>query len=64
MAYNRRNMYGNFGRRRNDRFFGGGFLAPFVLGGIVGSAFGRPNFYQPYPYNYYYNNFYYTPFYW
>lgn len=59
MAYNRRNMYGNFGRRNNN-FFGGGFLVPFVLGGIAGSAFSRPNFYQPY----YYNNFYYSPFFW
>jgi len=60
MAYNRRNMYGNFGRR-NNRVFGGGFIAPFVLGGLVGSAFNRPNFY---PYNNFYYNNYYTPFYW
>lgn len=61
MAYNPRNMYQ---RGRNDRLFGGGFLAPLVLGGIAGYAIGRPNYYQPYPYNYYYNNFYYSPYYW
>lgn len=53
------NMY-NFG----DRFFGGGFVAPLLLGGVAGYAIGnnRPNYY-PYPYPYpvpvYYNNYYY-----
>lgn len=32
----------------NDRFFPGGFIAPFLLGGIAGSLITRPN-YQPYP---------------
>lgn len=26
-----------------DRFFGGGFLAPFLLGGVGGYLIGRPN---------------------
>ena len=47
-----------------DRFFGGGFVAPLLLGGVAGYAIGnnRPNYY-PYPYPYpapvYYNNYYY-----
>ena len=37
-------------RRGDDRFFGGGFVAPFILGGITGSLLSRPNnFYGPYP---------------
>ncbi len=42
----------NFG---NDNRFGGGFIVPFVLGGITGSLItNRPNYYgpaipQPYP---------------
>jgi len=66
MPQNYRNMYrrNNF-NNRNDRFFGGSFIAPLLLGGIAGYALGRPNCYgpncfygNPYP-NYYYNNFYY-----
>lgn len=45
-------------------FFGGGFAAPFLLGGIAGSLLSRPNypiyapgppigFYPPRPYPYY-----------
>lgn len=62
----RRNMYG---RNNNDqRLIGGGFLAPFLLGGVAGYALGRPNYYyqQPYyyPYPTYYNNYYYyNPYY-
>jgi len=52
-----------------DRFFGGGFLGPFLLGGVGGYLLGRPNYgYNngpipviisnrppyPYPYPYYY----------
>ena len=54
-------QYGN----NNDRIVGGA-LAPFLLGGIAGYAFGRPNFNTypyPYPYSYSYNNFYYPPYY-
>ena len=51
-----------------DRLFlGGGFVAPFLLGGIAGSLLTRPNYpiYQPGPIYYpprpypYYNNYYY-----
>ena len=53
------NMYNS-----GDSFFGGGFVAPLLLGGVAGYAIGnnRPNYY-PYPYPYpapvYYNNYYY-----
>lgn len=30
----------------DDRFIGGGFLAPFVLGGVGGYLLGRPNYNQ------------------
>ena len=35
-----------------DRFIGGGFLGPFILGGLAGGLFNRPNYYpvRPYPY--------------
>lgn len=61
------NSYNGMNNRgiQDERLIGGGFLAPFLLGGIAGYAFGRPNYYQ-YPYNYSYNNFYYPyyqPFY-
>ena len=44
-------------RVRQDRFIGGGFLGPFILGGITGAlvspGFNRPVYY-PYPvYPYY-----------
>lgn len=53
----------------DDRFFGGGFLGPFLLGGVGGYLLGRPNYQQgpipvffpnqPYPIPYYTNNYYY-----
>jgi len=51
-------MYNQYGRRpnnNNNRLLGGGFLGPFILGGITGGLvspffYGRPNYYQPYPY--------------
>ncbi len=58
----------------DDRFLGGGFLAPFLLGGVGGYLLGRPNYnyngpipvyfpngvpYQPYPMPYYQSNYYY-----
>ena len=51
----------------NDRFFGG-FLGPFLLGGIAGGAvapyfWNRPNYYQPYPYPYSTNYYYYGGYY-
>ena len=39
-AYNPTTYYGNSG----DRFIGGGFLAPFLLGGVGGYLLGRPNY--------------------
>ena len=50
----------------DDRFFGTGFLGPFLLGGVGGYLLGRPNYNYPgpipviisnrppYPYPYYY----------
>ena len=64
-----RNMYR--GRNYQDqRFVGGGFLAPLLLGGVAGYAIGynRPNYYQPpmmyyqQPYPTYYSNNYYYPY--
>ena len=56
-----RNRFG-FRNNRNDRFFGGGFAVPFLLGGITGGLLSRPNNYYgggPYPvfvpYSYNYN---------
>ena len=52
---------------QNDRLIGGGFLGPFVLGGITGGLLApafyprRPyynNYYYPYPVNYYYGGYY------
>lgn len=42
-----------------DRFIGGGFLGPFLLGGITGAIL-RPGFGYNRPY--YYNNYYYYPY--
>ncbi len=48
-----------FGNNRNngDRFFGGGFAVPFILGGITGGILSRPggfgpNYPAPMPYPY------------
>lgn len=47
----------------DNRFIGGGFLGPFVLGGLTGGLvapfFYGQNNYWPRPYNYSYNNYYY-----
>lgn len=62
-------MYSDYGMPRrprpngpnyNDRFIGGGFLGPFILGGLTGGLV-APFFggYGPRPYNYSYNNYYY-----
>ena len=42
----------------NDRFIGGGFLGPFLLGGITGGL-AAPLFYGGYNRPYYNNNYYY-----
>ena len=46
-------MYNQY-RKPNDNRILGGFLGPFVLGGITGGLiapyFYRPNYYQSYPY--------------
>lgn len=42
----------------NDRFIGGGFLGPFLLGGITGGLV-SPLFYGGYNRPYYNNNYYY-----
>lgn len=49
---------------KNDERFGG-FIAPFILGGITGSVLSRPNYYpyQPYAqYPVYNNSYYYYPY--
>ena len=79
---NRRMYTKNFNERpinysykpNDDRFIGGGFLGPFLLGGVGGYLLGRPNYnyngpipvyfpnggpYQPYPYPYSQTNYYY-----
>lgn len=45
--------------KTNDRFIAGGFLGPFLLGGITGGL-AAPLFYNPRPY--YNNNYYYPPY--
>lgn len=51
---NRPNRRPNF-NNNGDRFFGGGFFGPFILGGITGGliANSRPNYPMYYPYPYY-----------
>ena len=55
--YNRRFPMGGRPPFQGDRFFGGGFLGPFILGGITGGllspGFGPrpyPVYPAPYPY--------------
>ena len=58
----------NYNTTNNDRFIGGGFLGPFILGGLTGGLVAplfygnRPNYnyYYPYPYptTYYYGGYY------
>ena len=48
----------NYPRYNNDRMVGG-FVFPFLLGGVTGAAlapsfWNRPYYYQPYPTPYYY----------
>lgn len=45
-------LRGNYMSSNNDRFIAGGFLGPFILGGITGGLL-APAFYpRPYPYPY------------
>lgn len=68
---NMRNQSYPVSYQEGDRFIGGGFVAPLILGGIAGYALGRPNYYPyPYPYpvytpypSYSYNANYYYPYY-
>lgn len=47
--YRYNNFRPNYGMNRDNRFIGGGFLAPFILGGITGGLL-APAFYpRPYP---------------
>ena len=46
--------------QNNDRFLGGGFLGPFLLGGVTGGLV-APLFYGGYN-RPYYNNYYYYPY--
>ena len=45
----------NSQNNNNDRFLGGGFFGPFILGGLTGGliANSRPNYYPYPPYPYY-----------
>ena len=50
-----RNMQKNKNQHNGDRFIGGGFFGPFILGGITGglianSRYNYPMYYTPYPY--------------
>ena len=56
--FNQRNFTSSYNLRRppirpnfdnNDRFLGGGFLGPFLLGGVGGYLLGRPNYQGPIP---------------
>ena len=50
-----------FSNSNSDRFIGGGFLGPFILGGITGGL-AAPLFYGGYNNRPYYNNYYYYPY--
>lgn len=53
------NYYPNYRQNTNDDRLVGGFLGPFLLGGITGGLL-APAFYPNRPY--YNNNYYYTPY--
>ncbi len=63
-SYQNPRNFNNYGKpyrpnQNNDnRLIGGGFLGPFILGGITGGL-AAPLFYGGYNRPYYYNNFYY-----
>ena len=65
MQMRRTNRYNN--SNNGDRFFGGGFFGPFILGGLTGGliANSRPNYpvyYTPYPYYQPYQYYGYRPY--
>lgn len=64
MPYQRQGSYPRQGRSNDDRLVGGGFLFPFVLGGITGGLL-APAFYpRPYyQYPYYPRPYYQYPYY-
>ena len=53
-----RNLNNTMYNNSDDRFIGGGFLGPFLLGGLTGGLV-SPLFYNQRPY---YNNYYYYPY--
>ena len=60
-SYQNPRNFKNFQTRPNDdRFIGGGFLGPFLLGGVTGGLV-APLFYGGYN-RPYYNNYYYYPY--
>ncbi len=66
--YNYPKNFNSYQQYNNQDRFVGGFLGPFLLGGLTGGLVapyfygGRPNYYQPYPYypsnGYYYGGYY------
>ena len=61
-------MYRNYPQNLNQNRLAGGFLGPFILGGITGGLISpffyeaRPNYYYP-PYRPYYPGYYYGGYY-
>lgn len=44
------NMQRGYGlNRKDERFIGGGFAVPFLLGGLTGGLLARPNNFNSYP---------------
>ena len=46
------NNYLKYNHMNGDRFIGGGFLGPFILGGITGGLLAPAFNQRPYPYPY------------
>ena len=58
-SYQNSRPFNNY-NQNGDRFLGGGFLGPFLLGGVTGGLV-APFFYGGYN-RPYYNNYYYYPY--
>lgn len=70
MSFNPNQQFNPSNQYNDTRFIGGGFLGPFILGGLTGGlvaplfygGYNRPNYnyYYPYPYptTYYYGGYY------